>query len=180
MLIKYVSLLQVVLLILGCFSICWLPYFIVILTIKLYELEGSRFYEPAFTLAMANSGINPCIYAWKNKGFRRAFLRLLKCKNPNLSENHFSYNYTRKASKPVEIPNKIVNGVCNGTEEYVLQSELKAAAAVKNKLEQYNNNDKPTIICTVKDIVEKVDEKPLSNGNCNAEMNDVCKDNTPK
>lgn len=34
---------------------------------------------------MANSGMNPLIYAWKNKNFRRAFALLLRCKNPDIA-----------------------------------------------------------------------------------------------
>lgn len=32
---------------------------------------------------MANSGMNPIIYAWKNVNFRNAFTLLLRCKSPN-------------------------------------------------------------------------------------------------
>lgn len=124
-------------------------------------------YESTFTLAMANSGINPAIYAWKNKGFRRAFLRLLRCKNPNLSENHFSYNYTRKTSKPVETPNNVVNGICNGTEQYVLESELGA----EKKRKGSNNNDSKE-----EDNMEKKEQCSNSN-EMKQDSNNI--DNTP-
>lgn len=32
---------------------------------------------------MANSALNPLIYAWKNRTFRRALIRLLKCQSPD-------------------------------------------------------------------------------------------------
>lgn len=32
---------------------------------------------------MANSGVNPLIYAWKNSAFRRAFGKLLRCQKPD-------------------------------------------------------------------------------------------------
>lgn len=78
---------QVVLLILGCFSICWLPYFIVacIQIFSAVEHSTPMLYKFAFTLAMANSGMNPGIYAWKNKNFRRSFALLLHCKNPDIA-----------------------------------------------------------------------------------------------
>lgn len=49
---------------------------------------------------MANSGMNPIIYAWKNTNFRRAFSRLLKCKGPDSVDPMHSMrsNLHRKSS----------------------------------------------------------------------------------
>lgn len=50
---------------------------------------------------MANSGMNPIIYAWKNTNFRRAFGRLLKCKAPDSIDpiqNSMRSNLHRKSS----------------------------------------------------------------------------------
>lgn len=49
---------------------------------------------------MANSGMNPIIYAWKNTNFRRAFGRFLKCKRPDSIEPSQSIrsNLHRKSS----------------------------------------------------------------------------------
>lgn len=49
---------------------------------------------------MANSGMNPIIYAWKNTNFRRAFGRFLKCKRPDSMEPSQSIrsNLHRKSS----------------------------------------------------------------------------------
>ncbi|XP_017477500.1 PREDICTED: 5-hydroxytryptamine receptor 2-like [Rhagoletis zephyria] len=68
----------------GCFSICWLTYFIVVCLeiVKVYNIS-LVIYKMAFSLAMFNSAMNPIIYCWKNKSFRRAYWRLLRCKNPN-------------------------------------------------------------------------------------------------
>ncbi|XP_054731197.1 histamine H2 receptor [Anastrepha obliqua] len=75
---------QMVLLIIGCFSICWLTYFIVVCLEILQEYSISMdLYKMAFSLAMFNSAMNPIIYCWKNTNFRRAYWRLLRCKNPN-------------------------------------------------------------------------------------------------
>ncbi|XP_036319992.1 histamine H2 receptor [Rhagoletis pomonella] len=75
---------QIVVLIMGCFSICWLTYFIVVCLeiVKVYNIS-LVIYKMAFSLAMFNSAMNPIIYCWKNKSFRRAYWRLLRCKNPN-------------------------------------------------------------------------------------------------
>ena len=98
--------LQVVLLILGCFSICWLPYFIVACVQIFSEMEHSTpmLYKFAFTLAMANSGMNPGIYAWKNKNFRRSFALLLRCKNPDIAyreENRIPHKHNNNNSDTV-------------------------------------------------------------------------------
>ncbi|XP_062540117.1 histamine H2 receptor-like [Armigeres subalbatus] len=76
---------QVVLIIMGCFTCCWLPYFVVILTqiFSFFENNSAILYKAAFSLAMANSMMNPMIYAWKNTNFRNAFKKLLTCRNPD-------------------------------------------------------------------------------------------------
>jgi 7 transmembrane receptor (rhodopsin family) len=91
-----------VLLILGCFTICWLPYFIVACSqiYRLIENSSAVAYMAAFTLAMSNSAMNPLIYAWKNSNFRQAFINLLKCKSPDTLEPSQSMrsNLHRKSS----------------------------------------------------------------------------------
>lgn len=91
-----------VLLILGCFTICWLPYFIVACSqiYRLIENSSPVAYMAAFTLAMSNSAMNPLIYAWKNSNFRIAFINLLKCKSPDTLEPSQSMrsNLHRKSS----------------------------------------------------------------------------------
>lgn len=91
-----------VLLILGCFTICWLPYFIVACSqiYKITENSSAVAYMAAFTLAMSNSAMNPLIYAWKNSNFRHAFTNLLKCKSPDTLEPSQSMrsNLHRKSS----------------------------------------------------------------------------------
>lgn len=47
------------------------------------EERSPTLYKAAFSLAIANSGMNPIIYAWKNSTFRRAFNCLLHCKSPD-------------------------------------------------------------------------------------------------
>lgn len=82
---------QMVLLIMGCFTVCWLPYFVVACAQIFQFLEESSptIYKAAFSLAMANSGMNPIIYSWKNSNFRQAFSCLLRCKSPN-NYDHFN------------------------------------------------------------------------------------------
>ncbi|XP_053606538.1 histamine H2 receptor [Plodia interpunctella] len=79
---------QVVLLVLGSFSVCWMPFVVVACaqTLPIKPLHSPIAYRLTSSLAMSNSGINPLIYAWKNAGFRAAFAKLLRCKRPDTSE----------------------------------------------------------------------------------------------
>lgn len=78
------------------FSVCWLPY-------TYFQIRG--FIEPAYIyseewdvavwivfLGMANSVMNPFIYAWQRKDFHAACKRLLACKPP-------AHGLIRKVSK---------------------------------------------------------------------------------
>lgn len=86
------------LLILGCFSICWLPYFIVA-CMQTFGWKTSSimiWYKSTFALAVANSGMNPFIYAWKNTNFRKAFQKILHFKSPNDNFNSSFKMYLEK------------------------------------------------------------------------------------
>lgn len=89
---------QVVVLILGCFTVCWLPYAIVVFD-QVFNSQNSNsptVYRVMFSLAMGNSGMNPIIYAWKNTSFRKAFKQLLRCKSPDRDRFNSSLkNYLR-------------------------------------------------------------------------------------
>ncbi|XP_055626771.1 histamine H2 receptor [Toxorhynchites rutilus septentrionalis] len=95
---------QVVLLIMGCFTFCWLPYFVVILTQinTIFEHSSPTAYKAVFSLAMANSMMNPLIYAWKNTNFRYAFSQLLRCRKPD----RFDENPRAKMSNKKKIRRK--------------------------------------------------------------------------
>lgn len=105
----------------GCFTICWLPYFVVACSqiFKFAENSSPTYYKAAFSLAMANSGMNPVIYAWKNRTFRRAFGHLLRCKAPDshalIDDENARQNMKRKSSSlppslsaPPPTPNSII------------------------------------------------------------------------
>lgn len=95
---------QVVLLVLGSFSVCWLPYMIVTCTILSGVCTSDIVlgYKATFSLAMVNSCVNPIIYAWKNPEFHQAIKRLLHCSSPNrvpptpsfITENKISFRTT--------------------------------------------------------------------------------------
>jgi hypothetical protein len=55
-------------------------------------------YKAAFSMAMANSCMNPIIYAWKNPEFHQAIKRLLQCHSPNRIPPTPSFIMTNKIS----------------------------------------------------------------------------------
>lgn len=81
---------QVVLLVLGSFTVCWLPFFIVLVLQVFGVLQASfstPIYKGTLALAMTNSGMNPLIYARKNSEFRNAFSQLMRCKLPSTDQS---------------------------------------------------------------------------------------------
>lgn len=107
----------------GCFSVCWLPYFGVLIYKRIVIERNFRshlLYEIAFTLAMANSGMNPIIYAWKNTSFRKAFWCLLRCRNPNCTSYNNSFITNHVPSKK----NSTTNGMCFGIENPGMEEEF--------------------------------------------------------
>lgn len=117
---------QMVLMILGCFSFCWLPYMIVV-TLKSGGVFCQLFYELSFALAAVNSALNPILYAWKNTSFRQAFQCLLNCKSPNPNNPQFITNY---------VPSK-ANSLQNIIEE--------SQDAIENQKIQEKNNEPQNI-----------------------------------
>ncbi|CAG5114997.1 unnamed protein product [Candidula unifasciata] len=67
--------------IMGCFSVCWFPFFIINVIDPLIGYYIN--YEPwqiALWLGYINSLMNPILYYYFNKNFYNAFRRLLSCK----------------------------------------------------------------------------------------------------
>ncbi|KAG5885460.1 hypothetical protein JTB14_037041 [Gonioctena quinquepunctata] len=98
---------QVMMIILGCFTVCWLPYLVITIYARTARtFQSASLYEVFFNLAMANSCMNPLIYAWKNTNFRKAFLSLMKCHTPDHTSANFITNH---------VPSKrnSMNGISN-------------------------------------------------------------------
>jgi hypothetical protein len=55
-------------------------------------------YKAAFSMAMANSCMNPIIYAWKNPEFRQAIKTILHCHSPNRIPPDLSFIAANKIS----------------------------------------------------------------------------------
>ncbi|XP_077089065.1 5-hydroxytryptamine receptor 4 isoform X2 [Siphateles boraxobius] len=66
--------------IMGCFCLCWAPFFItnVVDPFINYSVPW-QMWTAWLWLGYINSGLNPFLYAFLNRAFRRAFLRILCC-----------------------------------------------------------------------------------------------------
>ncbi|XP_072120536.1 5-hydroxytryptamine receptor 4 [Mobula birostris] len=66
--------------IMGCFCLCWAPFFITNIVDPFINYSFPEKIWTAFLwLGYINSGLNPFLYAYLNKSFRRAFLTILCC-----------------------------------------------------------------------------------------------------
>ncbi|CAL8262171.1 unnamed protein product [Lota lota] len=66
--------------IMGCFCLCWAPFFVtnVVDPFIDYTVPG-QLWAACLWLGYINSMLNPILYAFLNKSFRRAFLTILCC-----------------------------------------------------------------------------------------------------
>lgn len=69
----------------GVFVLCWSPFVSQGFVAYLYHQDLNH-YRPLLCLALANSGLNFFIYAWKNRDFRTACKRMLFGKCRSVSE----------------------------------------------------------------------------------------------
>ncbi|XP_069507520.1 5-hydroxytryptamine receptor 4 isoform X2 [Ambystoma mexicanum] len=66
--------------IMGCFCLCWAPFFVTNVVDPFVNYSVPEQLWTAFLwLGYINSGLNPFLYAFLNKSFRRAFLIILCC-----------------------------------------------------------------------------------------------------
>ncbi|XP_020370783.1 5-hydroxytryptamine receptor 4-like [Rhincodon typus] len=81
--------------IMGCFLICWLPFFTTNIVNPLLGYPAHHILLEVFLwLGYVNSTLNPLLYAFFNQSFRRAFYMVIGCKilasdcqNNNLSDS---------------------------------------------------------------------------------------------
>ncbi|XP_070539719.1 5-hydroxytryptamine receptor 4-like [Ptychodera flava] len=66
--------------IMGCFTVCWCPFFVLNIIDPFCDFCISpKVWPPITWLGYTNSMLNPILYAFFNRTFRRAFSRLLRC-----------------------------------------------------------------------------------------------------
>ncbi|XP_014219948.1 octopamine receptor Oamb-like [Copidosoma floridanum] len=105
-----------VLTILGCFSICWLPYMVLELLAAFGSYEtNNKLYFIVSAIALCNSGINPVIYAWRNPAFQEAYRRLFRRKAPNNNCNVSSENNVNKNSESKNDDSHYIDAITLGT-----------------------------------------------------------------
>uniref|UniRef100_A0A8C5G204 5-hydroxytryptamine receptor 4 n=1 Tax=Gouania willdenowi TaxID=441366 RepID=A0A8C5G204_GOUWI len=66
--------------IMGCFCLCWAPFFITnVVDPFIHYTVPEQLWAACLWLGYINSMLNPILYAFLNKSFRRAFLIILCC-----------------------------------------------------------------------------------------------------
>ncbi|XP_071944255.1 uncharacterized protein [Antedon mediterranea] len=71
---------KTLLIVLLTFVICWTPSVLLTVFDKYYKAPDLLRQITAI-LALTNSSVNPFIYAWRNRGFRLAYIRIIKCRH---------------------------------------------------------------------------------------------------
>lgn len=72
-------------LVIGCFTLCWLPTFVLIIiqandSSLCSVIQHEQIYFVTVLFALANSLLNPFIYCARLSEFRQAFTKILKCR----------------------------------------------------------------------------------------------------
>ncbi|XP_061589427.1 5-hydroxytryptamine receptor 4 [Cololabis saira] len=93
--------------IMGCFCLCWAPFFITnVVDPFIHYSVPWQLWTAWLWLGYINSGLNPFLYAFLNRAFRRAFLVILCCGNER---------YARHGSFHGHIPRPCSAASGNGT-----------------------------------------------------------------
>lgn len=91
--------------IMGCFCLCWAPFFITnVVDPFIHYSVPWQLWTAWLWLGYINSGLNPFLYAFLNRAFRRAFLVILCCGDERYARHgSFSYGHTHRACSPVSV-----------------------------------------------------------------------------
>lgn len=84
--------------IMGCFCLCWAPFFITnIVDPFIHYSVPWQLWTAWLWLGYINSGLNPFLYAFLNRAFRRAFLVILCCGDERYARHgSYSHGYTHR------------------------------------------------------------------------------------
>lgn len=94
-----------------------------------------NYYKITFALAVANSGMNPFIYAWKNTNFRKAFQKILRFKSPNQDLNSSFKMYLEKQREIKNQQTSVENGKHENGNLHGYSSGCQPNLAEENKVD---------------------------------------------
>ncbi|XP_008301276.1 5-hydroxytryptamine receptor 4 [Stegastes partitus] len=91
--------------IMGCFCLCWAPFFITnVVDPFIHYSVPWQLWTAWLWLGYINSGLNPFLYAFLNRAFRRAFLVILCCGDERYSrQGSCSYGHTHRACSAASV-----------------------------------------------------------------------------
>ncbi|XP_056289216.1 5-hydroxytryptamine receptor 4 isoform X2 [Pseudoliparis swirei] len=91
--------------IMGCFCLCWAPFFITnVVDPFIHYSVPWQLWTAWLWLGYINSGLNPFLYAFLNRAFRRAFLVILCCGDERYARHgSCSYGHTQRACSAASV-----------------------------------------------------------------------------
>lgn len=91
--------------IMGCFCLCWAPFFITnVVDPFIHYSVPWQLWTAWLWLGYINSGLNPFLYAFLNRAFRRAFLVILCCGNNRYArQGSHSYGHVHRGGSATSV-----------------------------------------------------------------------------
>ncbi|XP_078144562.1 5-hydroxytryptamine receptor 4 [Centroberyx gerrardi] len=91
--------------IMGCFCLCWAPFFITnVVDPFIHYSVPWQLWTAWLWLGYINSGLNPFLYAFLNRAFRRAFLVILCCGDERyVRQGSYSHGHTHRACSAASV-----------------------------------------------------------------------------